>query len=279
MNYKKFTNAHLETYRRDGYVIIPEFFSKEEVALLLQAYHQDKLVRESAINVDDNSGMNTKLTLWYNSGDDIYGAFSRSERVIDGIEMIFGDTVALYHTKFMQKEPKVGGAWEWHQDYGYWYDNGFLFPDMMSVMVAVTRANKANGCLQVLKGSHKLGRINHGSTGQQIGADIRRVEAALNIMELVYVELEPGDTLYFDANLLHRSDANTSDTARFSLISAYNRAGNKSFMDEPAASHTPVVKVANDYILNIGAKVIGDQADFLSKTRDEKWKESIETPK
>lgn len=279
MNYKKFTNAHLEAYRRDGYVIIPEFFNKREVDLLLQAYHQDRLVRESAINVDDNSGMNTKLTLWYNSGDDIYGAFSRSERVIDGIEMIFGDTVALYHTKFMQKEPKVGGAWEWHQDYGYWYDNGFLYPDMMSVMVAVTRANKANGCLQVLKGSHKLGRINHGSTGQQIGADIRRVEAALNIMELVYVELEPGDTLYFDANLLHRSDANTSDTARFSLISAYNRAGNKSFMDEPAASHTPVVKVANDYILNIGAKVIGDQADFLSKTRDEKWKESIETPK
>ena len=28
----------------------------------------------------------------------------------------------------MQKEPKVGGAWEWHQDYGYWYKNEFLFP-------------------------------------------------------------------------------------------------------------------------------------------------------
>ena len=63
----------------------------------------------------------------------------------------------------MQKEPKVGGAWEWHQDYGYWYKNEFLFPDqMISVMVAITKANKENGCLQVIKGSHKLGRIEHG---------------------------------------------------------------------------------------------------------------------
>jgi hypothetical protein len=31
----------------------------------------------------------------------------------------------------MQKEPRVGGAWEWHQDYGYWYKNGFLYPEDM----------------------------------------------------------------------------------------------------------------------------------------------------
>jgi len=279
MNYKKFTKEHLEAYQRDGYVIIREFFSQEEVNLLLETYKQDKLVKDSAINVDDNSGLNTKLTLWYKSGDDIYGAFSRSERVVDGLEMIFGDKPALYHTKFMQKEPKVGGAWEWHQDYGYWYDNGFLLPEMLSVMVGVTRANKENGCLQVLKGSHKIGRINHGSTGQQVGADMKRVSAAMKIMELVYVELEPGDTLFFHGNLLHRSDANTSDTARFSLISAYNLARNKSFMDEPEASHTPIQKVPDEMILKIGVKVVQESADFLSKARDEQWKDSIEVPK
>ena len=279
MKYKKFTKEHLESYNRDGYVIIKNFFSDNEVQLLLDAYHQDQLVKDSAINVDDNDGFNTKLSLWYNSGDDIYGAFSRSERVVDGLEMILGDKVALYHTKFMQKEPRVGGAWEWHQDYGYWYDNGFLQPEMLSVMVAVTRANKENGCLQVLKGSHKIGRINHGSTGEQIGADMKRVEAAMKLMELVYVELEPGDTLYFHGNVLHRSDANTSDTARFSLISAYNLAANKSFMGEPEASHTPIKKVANDMILKMGAKGVGETADFLSKERDASWKDSIEAPK
>lgn len=279
MKYKRFTQQHLKEYQEDGYVIIRNFFSKEEVDLLLETYRNDKLVKESAINVDDNSGLNTKLTLWYNSGDDIYGAFSKSERVVDGLEMIFGDKAALYHTKFMQKEPKVGGAWEWHQDYGYWYDNGFLLPEMLSVMVAVTRANKKNGCLQVLKGSHKIGRINHGSTGEQVGADMNRVNAAADSMDLVYVELEPGDTLFFHGNLLHKSDPNTSDSARFSLISAYNLARNKSFINEPEASHTPIQKVSNDQILKIGAKGVQETADFLSKKRDEEWKESIDVPK
>ena len=278
MNYKNFTQENLKTYHEDGYVIIREFFSKEEVDLLLDTYKQDKLIKESAINVDDNSGLNTKLTLWYNAGDDIYGAFSKSERVVDGLEMIFGDESALYHTKFMQKEPKVGGAWEWHQDYGYWYDNGFLLPEMLSVMVAVTQANKDNGCLQVLKGSHKIGRINHGSTGEQVGADIKRVTEAMKTMELIYVELEPGDTLFFHGNLLHKSDANKSENARFSLISAYNLASNKSFMNEPEASHTPIEKVSNEMIMKIGAKGVQETADFLSKKRDEEWKNSIEVP-
>lgn len=279
MNYKKFTPDHLIAYEQDGYVIIRELFSTDEVGLLLETYRNDKLIKESAINVDDNSGLNTKLTLWYNSGDDIYGAFSKSERVVDGLEMIFNDNPALYHTKFMQKEPKVGGAWEWHQDYGYWYDNGFLLPEMLSVMVAVTKANAENGCLQVLKGSHKLGRINHGSTGEQIGADMTRVNAAVQTMELVYVELEPGDTLFFHGNLLHKSDANTSDNSRFSLISAYNLASNKSFMNEPEASHTPIQKVPKEAILAVGTKGVQSTADFLSKDHDEEWKESIEKPK
>ena len=42
----------------------------------------------------------------------------------------------------MVKEAEVGGAWEWHQDYGYWYNNGALFPDMASCMIAVDEAQK-----------------------------------------------------------------------------------------------------------------------------------------
>ncbi len=48
---------------------------------------------------------------------------------------------AISTRKLMEKEPQVGGAWEWHQDYGYWYKNEFLFPDqMISIMIAITAA-------------------------------------------------------------------------------------------------------------------------------------------
>ena len=35
------------------------------------------------------------------------------------------------------KDAQVGGAWAWHQDYGYWYEDGVLFPLLVSVSIAV----------------------------------------------------------------------------------------------------------------------------------------------
>ena len=75
-------------------------------------------------------------------------------------------------------------------------------------MIAVDRASKANGCLQVLRGSHRIGRIEHGRFGGQNGADPERVQVAMKRLELVYCEMEPGTALFFHANLLHCSGPN-----------------------------------------------------------------------
>ena len=95
------------------------------------------------------------------------------------------------------KDAKIGGAWAWHQDYGYWYQNGVLFPNLCSVMIAVDKATIENGCMQVIRSSHKLGRVNHILTGDQAGADMERVEEAKKKLELVHVTMDPGDALFF----------------------------------------------------------------------------------
>ena len=46
---------------------------------------------------------------------------------------------------------------------------------MISCMIAIDKMDAENGALQVLAGSHKMGRIDHGKVGQQAGADIERV--------------------------------------------------------------------------------------------------------
>ena len=110
------------------------------------------MLRKHAFDLNDQSGKKTKLTLWYTPGNDAYGLLTKSERMIHSVNQLMeGDSeVCHFHSKLMQKEPRVGGAWEWHQDYGYWYKNEFLFPDqMVSVMIAITEANKENGCLPV----------------------------------------------------------------------------------------------------------------------------------
>jgi ectoine hydroxylase-related dioxygenase (phytanoyl-CoA dioxygenase family) len=274
MSKQQLTPAQIDQYNQDGYLIIKGFLNQEEVSKLYQIAIDDKAMRKNAINVNDSTGKRSKLSLWYKPGDDVYGLLTRSESLVNAVDkLLVGDAeVCHFHSKLMQKEPRVGGAWEWHQDYGYWYKNEFLLPDqMMSVMVAITDANKENGCLQVIKGSHKMGRVEHGFAGEQVGASQRYVNLALQTMSLIYVELEAGDVLFFHSNLLHRSEANLSDNPRWSMISCYNRASNIGYNDSASASSsiTPINVVPDEALLTWETTgLTEDGADFLAKEAD-----------
>jgi ectoine hydroxylase-related dioxygenase (phytanoyl-CoA dioxygenase family) len=152
------------------------------------------------------------------------------------------------------KETYVGGAWEWHQDYGYWYNNGCLFPYMASCYVAVDPATRENGCMQVLRGSHQMGRINHGVVADQTGADLERVEQAMKRLELVYCEMEAGTALIFHCNTLHRSDANRSPHPRWGLIACYNAARNDPYKPHHHPNYTPLEVWPDAKVKEIGRR-------------------------
>ena len=274
MSKQQLTSAQIEQYNQDGYLIIEGFLNQEEVSRLYQIAIDDKTMSKNAINVNDSTGKRSKLSLWYKPGDDVYGLLTRSESLVHSVDKLLDGDAAVchFHSKLMQKEPKVGGAWEWHQDYGYWYKNEFLLPDqMMSVMVAITDANTENGCLQVIKGTHKMGRVEHGFAGEQVGASQRYVDLALQTMELIFVELKAGDVLFFHSNLLHRSEANLSDKARWSMISCYNRASNIGHNNAASSSSsiTPIDVVPDEALLTWETTgLVENGADFLLKEAD-----------
>jgi ectoine hydroxylase-related dioxygenase (phytanoyl-CoA dioxygenase family) len=273
---EKFTPAEVDLYNRQGYIIIKGFCSPREIDKLYKTALEDKAMQNNSLDLNDQSGKKTRLSLWFTPGNDVFGYLTRSEKMIGSVQQLLGDDapVCHFHSKLMQKEPKVGGAWEWHQDYGYWYKNQFMFPDqLISVMVALTEANKENGCLQVIKGSHKLGRVNHGFAGEQVGADMQMVNNALKTMELVYVALQPGDALIFHSNLLHRSEANLSDQPRWSVISCYSLQSNLAYNETSTSWKIPVDVVPDDAILAWETDSLSN-ADFLKKENDPALKET-----
>jgi phytanoyl-CoA hydroxylase len=275
MSYFQLTEKNIADYERDGYVIIKNFIQHEEVNKLYNIATDDDTLQKHAFDLNDQSGKKTKLTLWYTPGNDAYGLLTKSKRMVESVDKLMDGESAVchFHSKLMQKEPKVGGAWEWHQDYGYWYKNEFLLPDqMMSVMVAITDANKENGCLQVIKGSHKMGRIEHGFAGEQVGASQHYVDLALKTMELVYVEIKAGDALFFHSNLLHRSEGNLSDKPRWSLISVYNRSANIPYNEPSQSSTVPLQAVPDEALMTWETEGIGAGANFLEKEKDEALK-------
>ena len=270
------TQTQIDQYRKDGYLVLKNFCSKEEIDKLYSVALQDDAMKKNALDLNDQSGKKTKLSLWFTPGNDVFGYLTRSKKVIDAVAPLLDSDAPLchFHSKLMQKEPKVGGAWEWHQDYGYWYKNQFMFPDqLISIMVALTPASKENGCLQVIKGSHKLGRVNHGFAGEQVGADMVMVNNALQTMDLVYSELEAGDALVFHSNILHRSEANLSDQPRWSIISCYCSQSNLAYNETSTSWKVPVDIVPDEAILEWKAESLSN-ADFLKKENDPALKET-----
>ena len=243
-----FTPHELSDYERDGFFVVRGLYDRGEIDKLRRFAEEDPSFSGSVYGRKDSTGHETKLALWNHAGDDLYSMFARSPRIVERMEQTLGGEVYLYHMKMMLKEPRVGGAWEWHQDYGYWYHNGCLFPFLASCLIAVSRANEANGCLQVIRGSHLMGRIDHGKSGEQTGANMEQVNAALQQLALLHVECEPGDAIFFDCNLLHRSDMNTSDEPRWSLICCYNAARNNPYKESRHPHYSPLAKVGKNAV-------------------------------
>lgn len=247
-------DSEVRSYQEDGYVLIRGMLDEKEVGLLGKAAREDRVLDQHSIGRADGEGGTVRLSVWNHPTDTVYGMVARSESIAGSAERLLGGEVYHYHSKMIMKDAKVGGAWAWHQDYGYWYQNGVLFPDLTSAYIAVDPANRENGCLQVIRGSHRLGRIEHVMTGDQAGADRERVQEILKRLDLVYVEMEPGDVLFFHANLLHRSDQNHSEHPRWSMICCYNAARNDPYKESHHPRYTPLIKVPDEEIVKAGMK-------------------------
>jgi ectoine hydroxylase len=241
-------------FHADGYLIVEGLFDTEEIDLLGKIARADRRLEEEVVGRRDGAGGVVRLTVHNELADDIYGAFVRCRRIVAAIEKLLRGEVYHYHHKMILKEPFVGGAWEWHQDYGYWYHTGCLFPWLASCMIAVDRATKQNGCLQLLRGSHHLGRLDHGPIGDQTGADPEHVAAALARLERIDCELEPGSAVFFHCNTLHRSDKNRGPDPRWALICCYNAARNNPYKESRHPRYTPLEVWPDERIKEIGRR-------------------------
>lgn len=274
----QFQDQDIKNYNEDGYCFERELFSSEEINLLAETARNDHAMDKASSSMDDGEGNDVRLSLWNHPGNGIYGMIARCERIVNRVEQLLDDEAYHYHSKMILKDAKVGGAWAWHQDYGYWYQNGLLYPNLCSVMIAVDKATEENGCLQVLKGSHKMGRINHILSGDQAGAELDHVEEAKKRLETIQCEMNPGDALFFHPNTLHCSASNLSDKARWALICCYNAKSNNPFKESHHPSYTKLEKVTDDQVAIVGKDdAKRSNVEFADLVSDDNSAKSLET--
>lgn len=122
------------------------------------------------------------------------------------------------HNMMIVKPAYYGSENVWHSDAGSWLNDRLI-----SFMYLLDPATTANGCLEVVPGSHRHG-IPHEGEGF---LDLTNPENERWIERGVAVEMEPGDGLFFHSCLLHYSAANRSSQSRRNLVFAYGTSDAK----------------------------------------------------
>jgi len=269
------TDPQLKTaWDRDGYIIVRGVLHSEELQRLEKAIHADGGIVSHAYGRDDGMGRRTRMSLWNHPGKDVTGMIARVPKISGIMASLLGGEVYHYHTKLMMKDARTGGAHLWHQDFGYWSNNGCLYPDMGTCFITLDKMDSGNAGLQVLRGSHKLGLLQHYKRGGQNEADPQRLSWAKDAgMEHIHLEMEPGDAVFFHCLTLHTSAQNHSDRRRWCFLVAFNRADNNPLIEHHHPRYIPLEPASNDSICDESVPLVDTESkDFMDPSDDKSVK-------
>lgn len=214
----------VEQYDHDGYAYVRSMFSTDDIAPLAAALSDG--AAPGAFSVTDSRGGRQELSAWIHLGDDFIGVVPRLQPLVDLAAAVTGEPVYHWHSKLSWKRPNTTSLWDWHQDYAFWADDGVARPDMCTIAVAIGPVDEANGCMRLVRGSHRLGMIDVVAIGRSQGSDPDVVESVLDAHPVELCELESGDVVVFHSNTLHSSGPNESELPRTMLMMSYNAVTN-----------------------------------------------------
>ena len=131
---------------------------------------------------------------------------------------LLGKSFRLFHDQLFCKPAKHGGVVAWHQDFSYWT---FTKPmHHLTCWIGLDDANKENGCLYFIPGSHKWGLLP--VTG--LAGDMNAVKEVLNENQLeifekkVANELPRGYASFHHPLTMHGSYENYSERPRRAVV-------------------------------------------------------------
>jgi len=144
----------------------------------------------------------------------------RKPEVLSAVETIIGPNILVWSTSVFLKDAHSSSFVSWHQDLTYW---GLSTDHEVSVWIALSEVNKANGCMHFLPGSHHLGQLQHEDISNSENLLTRGQKASFKINEsaTVKVELKPGQASLHHGYLLHGSGSNRTSQPRLGMVITY----------------------------------------------------------
>ncbi len=157
----KLTAKQLKDFDDLGYLVMPNCFSEEEMAVLRsEAEGIFDTDRQEVWREKSGAPRTAFAAHTYNKAFAILG---RHPRLVKPLEQFFGEPVYMHQFKINAKAPFDGEVWQWHQDYGTWKrDDGMPEARAMNIAVFLDEVMAVNGPLMFIPKSHKRGTLEAG---------------------------------------------------------------------------------------------------------------------
>lgn len=233
-----FSTDDVAQFWRDGYLCVRQLATPTDVAQMRRItdlglreqlgpieYEAELQYPGAPQSLDADGGRTVRRLKQALSRDFLFTNWIMRPTVLGRLQQLLGPQIICpmaHHNCIMTKQPEFSSETGWHQDTRYW---SFAKPDLVNTWVALGREYAANGCLQVIPGSHKL-ELERSRFDQEMffRADLPENQPLIQTRQ--FVELEPGDVLFFHSKTLHAASRNTTKESKYSVVFTFHGGDN-----------------------------------------------------
>jgi phytanoyl-CoA hydroxylase len=218
------SDAELEAYRRDGFIVVPDLLPMQEISGLRQVIAElvaNAASVETHTDVYDLEPSHTRAMprvrriMKPHAVHASFDAVVRKPAVLEVLRRLIGPDLRLYGSKLNMKAAGYGSPVEWHQDWAFYPHTN---DDILAIGVMLDDMDLENGPMMVTPGTHKGPVWNHhGEDGRFCGM-IDPSEIRDEIARAVPLTGRAGSMSFHHVRALHGSALNTSNRSRNLLL-------------------------------------------------------------
>ena len=226
------SDEHVERFHRDGYLVVDDAFTNDEVEAGLEGVldlidgkvpaftgvqfeakareRLDTLAREQKQDA-------VRKLMGFVAHEPRTRAIAEHPGLIGVLQRIIGEAPALFQDQALLKPPFIGREKPWHQDNAF-----FSLPPEATIVgawIALDEAVPENGCMHVIPGTHRAGPVVHFQR-----RDWQLCDEDVAVAQVVAVPLRPGGCLLFHGLLHHGTPPSQSPRRRRALQFHYKPA-------------------------------------------------------
>jgi phytanoyl-CoA hydroxylase len=236
-----------EQYREEGYAVIRQFVDGDDLADLKaetdrmycegMRHHATWRHGNLCFEILPEADFGQRYVIqayWMSWISEIFERHRRSDAFRLLLEPILGPDIRQVAQQLHWKPPGAQlTGYRFHQDVRFRKQDAYrdVVGSSVNTGLAIDPSTRANGCLQVVPGSHRMGYLGLSDQGdgqimKGLTAEDELRAAGIDPASVVWLEQDPGDIAIWSLLTVHGSLPNTSDHDRAFAISSYVRAEN-----------------------------------------------------